>query len=103
MEGSHEPELKRLGADFAPKRSDRETVMYRVGGGDTLIGIGQSSSPSTSTIWPATTGSDPEDQLREGALLKIMVKRRVLDDWRRKASSFEKSVRRRRKKSDHAG
>jgi membrane-bound lytic murein transglycosylase D len=103
---SHEPELqaaaeRTMADEFAPKRGDRETVMYRVGSGDTMIGLAKQFAVDIDDL-ARDNGLDPEDRLREGALMKILVKRRVLDDWKRNARSFDKSVRI-KKKSDQAG
>ncbi|MCA9625815.1 MAG: LysM peptidoglycan-binding domain-containing protein, partial [Myxococcales bacterium] len=80
---SEAPEGEDLGAvaeEFAPKRSDRETVMYRVGTGDTLIGIAKQFVIDVDDL-ARDNGLDPDEKLREGALLKLMVKPKVLARW----------------------
>ena len=48
-------------------------------------------------------GLEPEDKLREGALMKILVKDSVLRRWKRKAGKYQKSVRQQRKKNKAEG
>lgn len=97
-DAQQEPELSAVAEEFAPKRTDRETVMYRVGPGDTMIGLAKQFAVDIDDL-ARDNGLESDEQLREGALMKILVKRRVLDTWTQKASKFEKSVKRQRKKN----
>ncbi len=94
--------LSALADEFAPKRGDRDTVMYRVGSGDTMIGLARQFAVDVDDL-AHDNGLEPDDKLREGALMKILVKRRVLDRWKQNAAKFEKSVRRQRKKNKAEG
>jgi membrane-bound lytic murein transglycosylase D len=76
--------------------------MYRVGPGDTLIGLAKQFAVDIDDL-ARDNAMDPEDKLREGALMKILVKRNVLDRWKQKASKYEKSVRRQRQKNKAEG
>jgi membrane-bound lytic murein transglycosylase D len=100
IEGPRKPSshLEAMAEEFTHKRTDRETVMYRVGSGDTLIGLAKQFAVDIDDL-ARDNGLDPEDKLREGALLKILVKRRVLDRWKLKKHEFQKSVRQQRKKN----
>jgi membrane-bound lytic murein transglycosylase D len=71
-----------MAEEFAPKRADRETVMYRVGTGDTLIGIAKQFAIDVDDL-ARDNNLEADERLREGALLKLSVKRRVLDKWKR--------------------
>jgi membrane-bound lytic murein transglycosylase D len=82
--------------EFAPRRSDRETLMYRVSSGDTLIGIAKQFVVDVDDL-ARDNGLDSEDKLREGALLRLMVKRKVLDRWKKKTDARVKNVKRSRK------
>lgn len=90
--------LSAMAEEFVPQRTDRETVMYRVGPGDTMIGLAKQFAVDIDDL-ARDNGLDPEDKLREGALMKILVKRNVLNRWKQKASKFQKSVRQQRKKN----
>jgi membrane-bound lytic murein transglycosylase D len=78
--------LEPLAQEFGPRRSDRETVMYRVGPGDTLLGVARQFVVDIEDL-ATDNGLDVDAKLREGALLKLMVKREVLDRWTTKRSS----------------
>ncbi|MBM4360201.1 MAG: LysM peptidoglycan-binding domain-containing protein, partial [Deltaproteobacteria bacterium] len=72
--------------EFAPRRSDRETVMYRVGAGDSLIAIAKQFAIDIDD--PARdNGIDAEDTIREGTLLRLQVKRAILERKQRAAAS----------------
>ena len=77
--------LAPLAKEFGPRRSDRETVMYRVGPGDTLLGVARQFVVDIEDL-ATDNGLDVDAKLREGALLKLMVKREVLDRWSTKRS-----------------
>ncbi len=77
--------LAALADEFTHRRSDRETVMYRVGSGDTLIGVARQFAVDIEDL-ARDNGMDVDAKLREGALLKVMVKRAVLDRWQRGGS-----------------
>jgi membrane-bound lytic murein transglycosylase D len=70
--------------EFAPRRAGRETVMYRVGAGDTLIGIARQFAVDIDDL-ARDNDLEPEDKLREGALLKLLVKKGVLNRWKNSA------------------
>jgi len=82
-----------LAAEFGPRRSDREVVMYRVGSGDTLIGIAREFAIDIEDL-ARDNGLDNDARLREGALLRLSVKRGVLDGRLPK----KKSVKRKKSK-----
>ena len=67
--------------------------MYRVGPGDTLIGVARQFAIDIDDL-ATDNGLDSQDKLREGALLKLMVKSEVLSRWKKKAGRAEKAVRR---------
>jgi membrane-bound lytic murein transglycosylase D len=71
-----------IAAEFAPRRSDRETVMYRVGSGDSLIGIAKQFAVDVEDL-ARDNSIEPDGMLREGALLKILVKPEVLEGWKK--------------------
>jgi membrane-bound lytic murein transglycosylase D len=73
--------LAPLAAEFGPKRAGREIVMYRVGSGDTLIGIAKQFAIDVDDL-ARDNEIDPADRLRKGALLWLMVKKTVLQRWR---------------------
>jgi membrane-bound lytic murein transglycosylase D len=72
--------------EFAPRRSDRETVMYRVGSGDSLIAIAKQFAIDVDDL-ARDNGIDAEDTIREGTLLRLQVKRAVLERKQRAAAS----------------
>ncbi len=71
--------------EFAPRHSDRETVMYRVGPGDTIIGIAKQFAIDVDDL-ARDNGLDAEDTLREGSLLRLQVKRGILEKKQRAAA-----------------
>jgi membrane-bound lytic murein transglycosylase D len=73
-----------LAEDFLPSRTDREIVMYRVGPGDTLIGVAKQFAIDIDDL-AYDNGLDPDTRLQEGALLKLSVKRDVVERWKRDA------------------
>ncbi|MSP25214.1 MAG: LysM peptidoglycan-binding domain-containing protein [Myxococcales bacterium] len=77
--------LGAMADEFGPRRSDRETVMYRVSPGDTMIGVAKQFAVDVDDL-ARDNGLDAEDRLREGALLRLMVKRAVVERWQRSAS-----------------
>lgn len=83
-----------LAEEFEPKRADRETVMYRVGAGDTLIGIARQFAVDIDDL-ARENGLDSDDTLREGALLRLSVKRKVLERWKKGAADEKRSIGRR--------
>ena len=82
-------DLGAVAEEFAPRRGDRETVMYRVGPGDTLIGVAKQFAIDIDDL-ARDNSLDPDDMLREGAILKLLVKRNVLDRWKKKAGQRDK-------------
>lgn len=58
-------------------RSDRETLIYKVGAGDTLIGIARQFAADVEDV-ARDNDLSPESKLRAGALLKLRVRRDVL-------------------------
>ncbi|MBW2529695.1 MAG: transglycosylase SLT domain-containing protein [Deltaproteobacteria bacterium] len=77
--------LEPIAQEFSPRRSDRETVMYRVGPGDTLLGVARQFVVDIEDL-ASDNGLEVDDKLREGALLKLMVKREVLERWTKRRS-----------------
>lgn len=78
--------LEGVREEFAPRRVDRETVMYRVGAGDSLIAIAKQFAIDIDDL-ARDNGIDAEDTLREGTLLRMQVKRAVLQRKQRAAAS----------------
>jgi membrane-bound lytic murein transglycosylase D len=74
--------------EFAPRRSDRETVMYRVGPGESMIGIAKQFAIDIDDL-ARDNGLDAEDTLREGTLLRLQVKRGLLERRQRAAAKRE--------------
>jgi membrane-bound lytic murein transglycosylase D len=98
---AEEAKLDLMEQEFAPKRADREEVMYRVGSGDTLIGLAKQFAIDVDDL-ARDNGLDPEDKLREGALLRLSVKPAILRDWKRRADNLDKTIdapRQRKKKN----
>jgi membrane-bound lytic murein transglycosylase D len=87
-EGDGDDALAAMAEEFAPRRGDREVVMYRVGPGDTLIGVARQFAIDIEDL-ARDNALDPEDKLMEGALLKLLVKREVLEQWKKKAGKTE--------------
>lgn len=77
-----EPSLGAVAEEFAPRRSGRETIMYRVGSGDTLIGVARQFAIDPEDL-ARDNDLEPESKLKEGALLKLLVKPQVLSRWKR--------------------
>ena len=73
-----------LAEEFGPRRNGRETVMYRVGAGDSLIKIARQFAVDVDDI-ARDNGLDVEDTLRQGALLRLLVKPNVLERWKSKS------------------
>ncbi len=95
--------IRDLAEEFGPRRVDRETVMYRVGTGDTLIGVAKQFVIDIDDL-AQDNSLDPDAKLREGALLKLSVKRGVLERWKRKsgraATSKRDSARAKKKRAE---
>lgn len=72
--------------EFRPRRGDRETVMYRVGAGESLIAIAKQFAIDIDDL-ATDNGIDAEDTLREGTLLRLQVKRSILERKQRAAAS----------------
>ncbi|MBM4373995.1 MAG: transglycosylase SLT domain-containing protein [Deltaproteobacteria bacterium] len=72
--------------EFRPRRTDRETVMYRVGAGESLIAIAKQFAIDLDDL-ARDNGIDAEDTLREGTLLRLQVKRSILERKQRAAAS----------------
>jgi membrane-bound lytic murein transglycosylase D len=60
-------------------RSGRETVIYRVGAGDTLIGVARQFAMDVDDV-AQQNGLKTNEKLREGALLKLKVRREIVED-----------------------
>ncbi|HZO15054.1 MAG TPA: transglycosylase SLT domain-containing protein, partial [Polyangiaceae bacterium] len=93
--------VSNLAEDFLPQRSDRETVMYRVGPGDTLIGVAKQFAIDVDDL-AADNGLEVDQRLQEGALLKLSVKREVLQRWK-KSTGRDLTGTRERKKNKGEG
>jgi membrane-bound lytic murein transglycosylase D len=73
-----------LAEEFVTRRSGRETVMYRVGSGDTLIGVARQFAIDVDDL-ASENGLDVDEKLQEGSLLKLSVKPVMLKRWKRAA------------------
>ncbi|MBI4705129.1 MAG: transglycosylase SLT domain-containing protein [Deltaproteobacteria bacterium] len=82
--GDRDEALAALADDFAPRRSERETLMYRVGPGDTLLGVARQFAVDVEDL-ARDNGIEPDARLREGALLRLSVRRDVVERFGRKA------------------
>lgn len=60
-------------------RTERQALMYRVGPGDTLAGVARQFALDVEDV-ARSNGLDPDGKLREGALLKLSVRRQLLDE-----------------------
>ncbi|HHH11368.1 MAG TPA: LysM peptidoglycan-binding domain-containing protein, partial [Sorangium sp.] len=89
-------ETDAIAAEFRPKRGDREVVMYRVGPGDTLIGVAKQFVIDVDDL-AHENGLDSEAKLRTGTLLKLMVKRQVLKGWKQRSTRTVSAPRKRKK------
>lgn len=87
--------------EFKPKRADREIVMYRVTKGETLIGVARQFALDVDDL-ARDNAIESDSKLREGALLKLMVKRDVLKGWTNKVKreAAASNVKPKKKKSD---
>jgi membrane-bound lytic murein transglycosylase D len=59
-------------------RKGRETVMYKVGPGDTLLGVARQFAVDIDDL-ASDNGLDTDSKLREGALIRLRVRKDVLD------------------------
>ncbi len=100
-EGRGDEPLAGVAEEFAPRRTDRETVMYKVTTGDSLIGIAKQFAVDVDDL-ARDNGLDAEDRLREGALLRLVVKRAVVEKWQRGANADRSDAATKRKR-DAAG
>ena len=64
--------------DDAPARKGRENLVYRVGAGDTMIGVARQFAMDVDDV-ARQNGLKPGSELREGGLLKLKVKKDLLD------------------------
>lgn len=64
--------------DEPTTRKGRENLVYRVGSGDTLIGVARQFAMDVDDV-ARQNGLKPDDELREGGLLKLKVKKDLLD------------------------
>lgn len=70
--------------DVEPEaRTKRETLMYRVGPGDTLAGIAREFAADAEDV-ARDNGLGVGDRVKEGSLLKLKVRREMLDEGSRK-------------------
>jgi membrane-bound lytic murein transglycosylase D len=72
-------------------RSGREVVMYRVGPGDTLVGIARQFATDIEDV-ARENDLDTDAKLRAGTLLKLRVRREVLEQAGEKAEGREESA-----------
>ncbi|MEM1031870.1 MAG: transglycosylase SLT domain-containing protein [Myxococcota bacterium] len=79
---AYESSMGAVAEEFAPRRSGRETVMYRVGKGDTLLGVARQFAVDPEDL-ARDNDLEPEAKLREGQMLKLLVKPQVLARWKR--------------------
>jgi len=85
-------------ADEFTQRTDRETVMYRVGPGDTLIGVARQFAIDIDDL-ARDNKLDSDAKLQEGSLLRLSVKRDVLQRWKSRGAKDAKGEDRSRPKS----
>jgi membrane-bound lytic murein transglycosylase D len=90
--------LGAVAEEFAPRRGDRDIVMYRVGSGDTLIGVARQFAIDIDDL-ARDNSLDPDDMLKEGSMLKLMVKRDVIERWKKTSGASDKSVQKRKKRN----
>jgi len=91
--------LDAVAQEFAPRRGDRDTVMYRVTKGETMIGIARQFAIDIEDL--AKDNSLSEDaKLREGALLKLMVRRDVLKNWSKRLGKKDRAAKKRKADED---
>lgn len=85
-DGDDEPRLRR------PKRtkSGREVVMYRVGPGDTLVGVARQFAADIEDV-ARENDLEPDAKLKAGSLLKLRVRREMLEQAGEKAEAREES------------
>jgi membrane-bound lytic murein transglycosylase D len=81
--------------DPAPReRKGRETVIYRIGEGDTLIGIAKQFAMDVDDV-ARDNHLRPNEQLREGGLLRLRVKKDILEmDARKEGRSDARPAKR---------
>jgi len=65
--------------ESAPKRSSRQTLMYRVGPGDTLLGVARQFAMDVDDV-ARDNGMATKEKLKEGSLLKLKVRSELIDD-----------------------
>jgi len=65
-----------------PRRAGRETLMYRVGSGDTLIGVARTFGLDVEDV-AQQNGLSAKSKLREGALLKLKVRPDIVNQTRK--------------------
>jgi membrane-bound lytic murein transglycosylase D len=79
--------LAAMADEFPQRRGERELVMYRVAAGDTLLGVAREFAVDVDDV-ARDNGLDAEARLREGSLLKLMVKRSTLERWAEKSAKL---------------
>ncbi len=67
-----------VAVDEPKPRKGRETVIYRVGSGDTLIGVARQFAMDVDDV-ARDNGLKPDAELREGGLLKLKVRKDLVD------------------------
>jgi membrane-bound lytic murein transglycosylase D len=78
-DAGHDRDRDTVASDDEPRpRKGRETVIYRVGSGDTLIGVAKQFAMDVDDV-ARDNGLKPDAELREGGLLKLKVKRDLID------------------------
>jgi membrane-bound lytic murein transglycosylase D len=73
------------------KRSSRQTLMYRVGPGDTLIGVARQFAMDVEDV-ARDNGMGTKEKLKEGSLLKLKVRSELLDDQKSDQARDERPV-----------
>ena len=74
--------------DRTDARSNRETVVYKVGSGDTLAGVAKQFAADVEDV-ARDNGLDAGDRLKEGSMLKLKVRRDVLDLGARRSGTAD--------------
>lgn len=79
------------------KRSGRQTLMYRVGPGDTLIGVARQFAMDVEDV-ARDNGMATKEKLKEGSLLKLKVRSELLDDKKSDQANDERPADKGKKK-----
>ena len=81
-DGDGDRDADRMLDELDPQRRGRETLLYRVGPGDSLIAVARQFAVDVDVL-ARDNGLDASDMLKEGALLRVSVKPEVLARWKK--------------------